>query len=119
MQITRGNIFIVNLIERDARGQEIGKQRPAVIIQANPWNENLTSTIILPLTSRIPVYKSPLTIVIGKDESNLEKDSYVLFPQLRAIDKSRLVKNIGRLSETKLKEINQNLSLILGLIPLD
>ena len=119
MSVKRGEIYVVSLIEKDSRGQEIGKKRPAIIVQADLWNKYLPSTIILPLTSQEPVYLGTANVLLEKGGSGLEVDSFVLFPQLRSVDKSRLEKKIGELSNTKMQAVDKALSLTLGLTPLD
>ncbi|OGY25605.1 MAG: hypothetical protein A2Z11_04695 [Candidatus Woykebacteria bacterium RBG_16_43_9] len=119
MEIKRGEVYTVDLIEKDAKGMEISKKRPAVVVQADEWNKRLPSTIVVPTTSYRPTYVSAGTVVLGEGEINLEKDSTLLFSQMRSIDKGRLEKRVGKVSAGKMKEIDKALSLTLGLTPLD
>ena len=117
--IRRGEIYSANLIEKDAKGVEIGKIRPVLVIQANDWNDLLPSTIIAPITSRLPVFISPRSVVLNKSESGLDKKSSIVFSQIRSIDKSRLQKRIGKLPEGEMKAVDKALSLTLGLESID
>ncbi|MDP2720697.1 MAG: type II toxin-antitoxin system PemK/MazF family toxin [bacterium] len=119
MLIKRGEIYSADLIEKDTKGAEIGKIRPVLVVQANSWNDILASTIIVPLSSRLPTYISPRSVVLRKDESSLDKESSVVFSQIRSIDKSRLQKKIGKLPAEKMKAVNKALSLTLGLESID
>ena len=119
MEVRRGEVYTTNLIEKTTTGTEVGKKRPAVVVQADTWNEDIQSTIVLPLSSVSPTYRGLDIVVLKKGEANLDKDSIVLFPQIRSVDKSRLEKKVGSISEGKLKEIDQVLSLVLGLRPID
>ena len=53
-----------------------------------------------------------LTLV---DNAELEKNSLALLEQIRTIDKSRLIRKIGRVPEEKMKEINQAIHVSLSL----
>jgi len=119
MRIKRGEIYSTDLIDRVTKGLEIGKIRPALVIQADDWNERLASTIIVPITSQLSGYASARTVVLEKGESNLDKDSNIVFSQIRSVDKSRLKKKIGVVSKEKIETIDRALSLTLGLINLD
>lgn len=120
MRIKRGEIYSTDLLDRDTKdGSEIGKVRPALVVQANDWNDILPSTIIAPITSQLPGYVSAGTVVMQKGEFGLDKDSNVIFSQIRSVDKSRLKKRIGVVGDEKMKAVNQALTLTLGLKPVD
>jgi len=119
MAIRRGQVYSTNLLEKDSKGIEIGKVRPALIVQANDWNDFLASTIIIPISSRIPDFISARTVILRKGEGGLDKDSNILVSQIRSIDKSRLKKKIGKVSDEKMKAVDKAVSLTLGLEPLD
>ncbi len=115
MEIRRGEIYSTDLLDKDAKGSEMGKIRPALVIQANDWNDILPSTIIAPITSQLPSYVSAGTVVLQKGDFGLDKDSNVMFSQMRSVDKSRLKKKIGVVSKEKIEAVDQALSLTLGL----
>ena len=115
MAIQRGEIYSTNLLHKGVRGVEVGKIRPAEVVQANEWNNILPTTIIVPFTSRVPGYISLGTVSIKGGEFGLGKDSSLLFSQMRSIDKSRLKKKIGKVSDEKMKSVDKALSLTLGL----
>ena len=119
MAIKRGEIYSTNLLEKDTKGTEMGKIRPALVVQANDWNDILPSTIIVPVTSQLPGHVSARSVVLEKGKSGLDKDSNIVFSQIRAIDKSRLGKKIGDLQAEKMKAVDKALSLTLGLEPID
>ena len=119
MAIKRGEIYSTDLLHKDARGVELGKIRPAVVVQANDWNDLLGSTIIVPISSLLPGFISARTVVLKKGESGLDKDSNILFSQMRSIDKSRLIKKVGKLPLEKMKSVDKALSLTLGLESID
>lgn len=85
--------FDVFWVQMDpAKGTEIQKTRPAVIISPNEMNDRIQRVIIAPLTSRLRQYYSyRLQVMLGDAVSD------VLLDQIRAIDKLRLGKKLGRL----------------------
>jgi len=119
MKIKRGEVYTTNLIEKDTKGVEIGKKRPTLVVQADLWNQMLPSTVVVPITSRVPTYTSAGTVVLNKTESGLEKDSTLLVDQLRSIDQSRLKKKIGKAGHEKMLSVDKALSLTLGLEPIE
>lgn len=119
MEIKRGEIYSTNLLEKDSKGAEIGKVRPALVVQEDTWNQLLPSTIIVPLTSQMPSFVSAGTVTVKQGLAGLDRDSNILFSQIKSIDKSRLVKKVGRLPQDKMEAVGQALSLTLGLEPID
>jgi len=109
----RGEIWLVSL--EPVVGHEIGKTRPALVI-SNDRNNKFAETItVLPITSKTEkIY--PFETFISKEESKLPNDSKVKSNQIRTIDKKRLVKFKCRLSEEKLREIDQALIIHLGIV---
>lgn len=86
--------FDVHLVDLDpTRGAEIQKTRPAVIVSPDEINRHLRTIIIAPLTATIRPYPSRLTVTFQRRQGQIALD------QLRTVDKSRLVKRLGRLPE--------------------
>lgn len=113
MEIKRGDIWLVNL--DPTVGHEIKKSRPGVIIQNDIGNKYSPITIIAPVTSQKIDAVFPFETFISKKNSGLEKDSKVLLNQIRAIDKNRLSKRIGRVDYWSLEKIDEALKVSLGL----
>jgi len=98
-------------------GSEQGKSRPVLVISEDDINALLNIVNIIPLTSlkdgRI-IY--PNEALIPAQLSGLEKDSVALCHQIRTIDKKRLSKQYGYLSDKKIQEqIIEALKFQLGL----
>ena len=100
------------------KGSEQGGVRPVLILQNDVGNKHAPTTIIAPITSKIFVkHKIPThTEITTTDESGLAKDSMVLLEQVRTIDKSRLKKRIGLVTNsTDRTMIEKALKVSLGL----
>lgn len=111
----RGDVYLVNF--DPTVGFEIRKTRPAVIIQNNIGNRFSQTVIVAAITG--DGHKAskliPVSVFISKDEAGLSKDSLVLLTQIRTVDKRRLGKRLGQMSEITLQKIDQELKTSLGL----
>lgn len=115
LPLLRGDVYLVNL--DPIVGNEIGKARPAVIIQNDIGNKFSPVTIIVPIASVKEITKPlPITIFIEKGEAGLKTDSYADCGQIRTIDKEkRLIIKLGSLSKQKMKEVDNALKISIGL----
>lgn len=85
--------FEVYLINLDpTTGSEIKKTRPCVIISPNEMH-GLNTVIIAPMTSTCKVYPTRVPVFFEK------KDGYIVLDQIRTVDKSRLVKLLGKIGK--------------------
>ena len=107
----RGEIYLVNFNPR--RGNEVGKLRPALIIQSDALNEvEHPTVIVLPLTTKL-MDLHLLRYRVTK-RGRLQQDSDILCDQIRAIDIQRIKSPpLARLDETELMQIEEKVKLIL------
>ena len=111
-KIYRGDIYLANL--NPYKGSEQGGKRPVIIIQNDVGNHYSPTVIVTAVTSRF-FKKRALPTHVPLDNEELEKNSLALLEQIRTIDKSRLIRKIGRVPEEKMKEINQAIHVSLSL----
>jgi len=112
MTAYRGEIWLINL-NPIKKNNEIGKIRPALILQNNELNNgNYPTTIILPLTTSLIDDAEPLRYRVHKREK-LEKDSDVLIANIRAIDNTRFIKKLASLHSEELFTIKNLLDEVL------
>jgi mRNA interferase MazF len=95
--VSRGDIFLVAL--NPTRGSEIKKTRPCVVVSPDELNAHLRTFMVAPLTTGGHPY--PFRVPCRFEGKN----GHVVADQLRAVDRERLVKRLGSLSETKLTEL--------------
>lgn len=92
------NQYVIILVNFDpTQGSEIKKPRPCVIISPNEMNHHLNTLIIAPMTSNINIY--PTRVAVFKNET---KGSIAL-DQIRTIDKSRVIRVLGKLNNIETK----------------
>lgn len=111
--IKRGDIWLVNL--DPTLGHEIKKSRPAIIIQNDIGNTYSPITIIAPITSQDIDKVYPIEVLLEKRSSGLDKNSKVLLNQIRAVDKRKLIKKLGKVDYEILIKIDEALKISLGL----
>ena len=108
----RGEIHLVSL--EPVTGSEIGKTRPALVISNDRNNEFADTVTVLPITSKtVKIY--PFEVSLTKEESGLPKNSKIKCNQVRTIDKKRLIKCLGCVSDSKLKETEEAIMIHLGI----
>ncbi|MEK6973774.1 MAG: type II toxin-antitoxin system PemK/MazF family toxin [Nanoarchaeota archaeon] len=113
-ELKRGEIWLVNL--DPTIGHEIKKSRPSVIIQNDIGNKYSSITIIAPITSQDIDKIYPIEVYLKKEGSGLVKESKALLNQIRAVDKRRLVKKIGKVDYETLIKIDEAIKISLGLL---
>lgn len=109
--IKRGQIYYADL--SPVIGSEQGGVRPILIIQNDIGNKYSPTTIVACITTRTTKNKIP-THIWFDETCGLPKDSMVMLEQMRTIDKRRLQRYIGKISDTDLEEINKAIKISLG-----
>jgi mRNA interferase MazF len=108
MQIFQGEIYLSDL--SPIKGHEQSGYRPVLIVQNNILNQNLSTVVIIPITSNLK-HKENLTVYfLKKENSFLKNDSLALLFQIRSIDKSRLIKRVGNISGEEFLNIKKKLN---------
>lgn len=110
----RGEVYLVHL--DPTVGSEIGKTRPAVVIQNDVGNRHSPITIVAAITSRFDDKLYPTEVLIRANEGGLKQESVVLLNQVRSVARQRMVKKLGKLSETTMKRTDKAILISLGLI---
>lgn len=102
MVIQRFEVYLVNL--DPTVGREIQKTRPCLIVSPDEMNAYIATVIIAPLTTQGRPYPSRVACQFQG------KAGHIVLDQLRTVDKSRLVKRLGRISPTAQQAVLQVLS---------
>jgi len=94
--VGRGEVWLVNF--DPTVGSEIQKTRPCVVISPPEMHDYLKTLLIAPMTTgnkRAP-FRIPVTFQ--------KKTGLILLDQMRSIDKARLVKKMGNVSDKTLSQ---------------
>ena len=112
----RGDIFYVDL--EPVKGSEQGGRRPCLVIQNDVSNVYSPVVIVAAITSRPARRDRPTDVPIAPETSGLELPSRVLLNQIRTIDKTRLSRRVGRVTDEELALVDEAIRVSLGLTPL-
>jgi mRNA interferase MazF len=92
----RFDVWLVDL--NPTKGREINKTRPCVVISPNEMSA-LSTVIMVPMTTK--GFEFPCRVSCKFKGKN----GLILLDQMRAVDKSRLVKKLGAVSAKTQKEL--------------
>lgn len=94
MELIQYSIVLVNL--DPTVGSEIQKTRPCVIFSPNEMNRHLNTIVICPMTSSLKEYPTRIPVDHNK------KKGMIAVEQIRTVDKKRIIKILGQLSDTEI-----------------
>ncbi|HEX8522025.1 MAG TPA: type II toxin-antitoxin system PemK/MazF family toxin [Tepidisphaeraceae bacterium] len=97
MVASRFNVYLVQL--DPTVGAEISKTRPCVVISPDEINRYIRTVIVAPMTTRRHAYPTRVSCRFGG------KTGEIVLDQIRTVDRSRLVKHVGRLDATTQQKI--------------
>jgi len=89
--VARFEVYLVNL--DPVVGGEIRKIRPCVIVSPDEMNAHIATVIVAPMTTKGRPYPTRVTCRFRG------KQAQVVLDQIRTVDRSRLVRRLGRLDE--------------------
>lgn len=100
--IRRGDVYLVQL--DPVVGSEVGKTRPAVVVQNDLANRSSPTVTLIPISSKADrVF--PFQIRLAAGEGGLDRASKALCEQIRTVARDRLVQYLGHLPAERLTEI--------------
>lgn len=94
MEIVQYSIILVNL--EPTIGSEIKKTRPCVVISPDEMNKHLQTITIAPMTTQSKKYPTRVEV------KHNDKTGWVVIDQIRTIDKQRVLKLLGKLSDKEI-----------------
>ena len=109
--MTRGEVYLAKL---GSIGHQVGSVqgsiRPVIIVQNDVGNMHSPTTLVVPVTSQnkhnLPTHFSV---------KNLHKNSIALCEQIQTVDKTQLLKAIGKLDEEEMTMLKKALMVSLAL----
>ena len=94
---------------------DLGKPRPAVIVQVDVLNDNLRTVLLCPISS---FSSSPSFFRVSVEptkENGLRLPSEIMVEKLQAANKSKVGKIIGRFDEQTMQKLARSLMISLAL----
>ena len=99
MVINRFDVYLINL--DPTIGSEIQKTRPCLIISPDEMNRHIRTVIVAPMTTAGKDYPTRIKCKFKK------KKGQIVLDQIRTIDKTRLIKKLGKIDpETQIEVIS-------------
>jgi|SRR5450432_551067 mRNA interferase MazF len=108
----RGEVWLADLGE--PRGHEQAGARPALVLQTDILG-HLSTLVVIPLITKPNRASSATHIPIPQGEAGLSLDSVALCHQIRALDKTRLQRQLGEVTAETLSEIEAAIAFLLNL----
>ncbi len=91
-------------------GSEIRKTRPAVVLTFDAFNRARRTVMVIPLSTG-PTPRPPLVVATA----SAGVGSVAVCDQARAVDKSRLIRCVGKLAATDLRAVEDGVRFVLEL----
>lgn len=89
MVVRRHEVYLVEL--DPTLGSEIRKTRACLVVSPDEMNRNINTVIVAPMTTQGRHYPTRIACKFAG------KDGLIVLDQIRTIDKTRLVKRLGRI----------------------
>ncbi len=99
--IYQGDIWLIKL--DPTQGSEIKKTRPCLVISPPELNNNLRTILVAPLTTKGKTADFRISVTHAGEKG------LIMLDQIRVIDKSRLVKKLGKVNP---KTLNTSLTIL-------
>lgn len=95
--VRRFDVFLISL--DSTKGSEIKKTRPCLVISPDEMNQHIRTVIIAPMTSTLKPYPTRVTTIFQG------KQGQIVLDQIRTVDKQRLVKKLGGISNASQSKV--------------
>jgi mRNA interferase MazF len=87
----RDEVWLVSL--DPVRGSEIRKTRPCLVVSPNELNRHLRTVVVAPMTTAERTWPTRISLTFQRKHGQIALD------QVRTIDRERLVRRLGSVSE--------------------
>lgn len=114
VEIRRGDIWWCDL--GPVLGSAPAGRRPVLVISADGFNaSNLRTVVAAAMTTNVDRAKRPANVLLEKGTAGLARDSVVMTTHLRTLDKATLVDRCGRISRSRMAQVDAGLRRVLDL----
>ena len=110
----RGEVWLADLGEPKQDDHEQAGLRPAVVFQTDDLSP-LGTVVIIPLTTQLKRAGFASTVLIPARRAGQERDSVALCHQIRAIDRRRLLRQVGEVAPDLMNKIETAVLFVLGI----
>ena len=106
-EVKKGEVYLYWIGKKEAQGTEIKQIRPGVVISTdnlNKWNYRF---IVAPITKRTKQFLEFEVPVMVND-----KEGLAMLDQIKTVDRSRLIKRLGKLTDEEMTTIREKIDLV-------
>jgi len=110
----RGDVFLARLDPTE--GSEQAGERPVIVVSRDAINQSSPVVVVVPVTDinhKRRIY--PSQVVLRPGDGGLSKESVALGEQVRAINTTRFLKQLGHLTPASITQIGAALKIVLDL----
>ena len=97
MVVKRFDVYLVNL--DPTIGKEIKKTRPCLIISPDEMNRFISTVLVAPMTTKGRDYPTRIACKFER------RNGQVVLDQIRTVDKTRLVRKLGKIAMKTRQEV--------------
>jgi mRNA interferase MazF len=94
---------------------ELGRPRPGVVVQADEFNEGLSTVFICPVSSDIQEDLPLRPMIEARPSSGLRLRSQIMTDKMIALRRDRVRRILGRIDAETSEQLDRALLLVLGL----
>ena len=95
--------------------RELGKPRPAIVIQTDALGDETTTILVCPLTSDLTENLPVRPFIDPSTDNGLRIPSQAMVDKIVAVRRDRVRHTLGALDEDAIDRINRALMIVLGL----
>jgi mRNA interferase MazF len=94
---------------------DLGKPRPAVVVQSDLFNPTHASVTVLPLTTELVSAPAFRVTVEPAPQNGLRSLSQVMVDKVISVRRERIGKPVGRLDDVTMTRLNRSMAVWLGI----
>ncbi len=99
--VHRFDVYLVTL--DPAKGSEIKKTRPCLVISPDEMNRHIRTVIVAPMTTKGRIYPTRVACTFQG------KAGQIVLDQIRTVDQTRLVKRLGTIGKSAQADVLERL----------
>lgn len=99
MVINQYEVFLIDL--DPTRGHEIPKTRPCLVVSPIEMNRTIGTVIVAPMTTKSRNYPTQVGLQFQG------KQGWIVLDQISTVDKTRLVRKLGRIADHEIEQVKQ------------
>jgi mRNA interferase MazF len=109
LEVKRGDVVLVVV------PSELGRPRPGVVVQADEFNEGLSTVFICPVSSDLQEDLPLRPMIEARPSSGLRLRSQIMTDKMIALRRDRVRRVIGRIDRETSENLDRALLVVLGL----